>query len=250
MQRSSPSDRIVPAMVAASGAGPGRRVLDVCCGHGNVSAALLATGAEVTGLDFSPAFLEIARERVPGAEFVEGDAQAMPFDDADFDAVTCNVGLGHLPDPAAALAEISRVLRPGGVAALSSWVAPEASPAFQVVFGAVKAHAEDLSVVPPSPDFHLLAREAEAVAALEGAGLGEIRLTPVDVAFTLERAEDFAEIFRRATVRAAMIVGLQSAAAQAAIWSAMTATVAERHGSGTDGYRVPFPAMLATAVKA
>ncbi len=243
------SDQIVPAMVAASGAGPGRRVLDVCSGHGNVTQALAATGAEVTGLDFSPAMVVAARERVPAAEIVEGDAQAMPFEDQSFDAVTCNVGLGHIPDQAKAVAEIARVLRPGGVAALSSWVEPERSPTFQVVFAAIKAHAEDLSAAPAGPDNHLLAREAEATALLEGVGLRDVRLAPVEVAFRLERAEDFAEIFRRATVRAPMIVGAQSAAQQAAIWSAMTAAVAERFADPAGGFHVPFPATLTTAVK-
>lgn len=243
------SDQIVPALVAASGAGPGRRVLDVCCGHGNATEALAATGAEVTGLDFSAAFLEIARQRVPAAAFVEGDVQAMPFEDGAFDAVTCNVGLGHVPDPDAAVAEIARVLAPGGRAVLSAWAEAARSPAFQVFFGALKAHAEDLSLAPDAPDFHLFAREAEVTALLRGAGLGDVRVRTVDVAFDLARADDFAEVFRSATVRAAMVITAQPPAAQAAIWSAMTEEVAAAYGDGAGRYRVPFPAVLTTAAK-
>ena len=241
------SDQVVPAMVGASGAAPGSRVLDLCCGHGNVTEALAATGAEVTGLDFSAAMLEAARARVPQADLVEGDAQAMPFEDASFDAVTCNVGLGHVPDQPKAVREIARVLRPGGVAVLSSWSAPEQSPTFQVVFGALKEHADEISSAPAAPDFHALARRETAEAMLGAAGFRNIRLDPLDVVWEFDRPEGFAEVFRRATVRAAMMVGSQSAASQAAIWNAVTERIAAEFGDGEGRWRVPFPAVMATA---
>ena len=90
------SDMVVPALVAAVRAGSGTRALDLCCGHGNVSAGLVGAGAEVTGVDFSPAMLEMARIAVPGARFVEGDAMALEFEDGTFDAVLSNGVLLHL----------------------------------------------------------------------------------------------------------------------------------------------------------
>ncbi|MGB6229778.1 MAG: methyltransferase domain-containing protein, partial [Litorimonas sp.] len=71
---SEASAQHVPHLVRAVGAGPGMRALDLCCGHGIVAEGLVAAGAEVTALDFSPAMLVLARERVPEATFMEGDA--------------------------------------------------------------------------------------------------------------------------------------------------------------------------------
>ena len=244
------SDQLVPAIVAASGAGPGRRVLDLCCGQGNVTAALVAAGAEVTGLDFSPAMLALARTRAPAARLVEGDAGELPFADASFDAVACNVGIGHVPDQPRAVAEIARVLRPGGVAALSSWSEPERSPTYQLVFDAIRSQpGADLSLAPPAPDFHMLARAETAEALLAGAGFGDIRLAPVEVAWEFDRPDAFAEVIARATVRAAMLIAAQPPAVRAAIPEAMTAAVAARFAAGPGRWRVPFPAVIATAIR-
>ena len=72
------SDMAIPALIRAlPGSGA---VLDLCCGQGNITAALLAAGYDVTGLDFSPAMLAHARARAPGAILIEGDAQSLPFE--------------------------------------------------------------------------------------------------------------------------------------------------------------------------
>jgi len=105
-------------LVALAQLGPGQRALDVCCGTGDVALTLARTGAQVTGLDFSPEMLAVARRRAQTSnapvEFVQGDALALPFADATFDAVTISYGLRNLADFAAGLAEMARVLRPGG----------------------------------------------------------------------------------------------------------------------------------------
>ena len=107
---SKASDMVVPHLVSAVAAGSDTDALDLCCGHGNVSAGLVATGARVTGLDFSAAMLGLARAGVPGARFVDGDAIQLSFPDASFDAVTIGFGMPHVPDPPRVLAEARRVL--------------------------------------------------------------------------------------------------------------------------------------------
>jgi demethylmenaquinone methyltransferase/2-methoxy-6-polyprenyl-1,4-benzoquinol methylase len=102
------------ATVRALGIIPGDRILDIAAGTGTSSAAIVRAGARVTALDFSAGMVAVGRQRHPDIEFVEGDATALPFDDASFDAVTVSFGLRNVRDPHKALAEMRRVLVPGG----------------------------------------------------------------------------------------------------------------------------------------
>lgn len=105
-------------LVQMSGAQPGRKVLDVCCGTGDIALQCSALGADVTGLDFNRAMLEIARQRAQAAgqpvTFLSGDALHLPFPDAEFDAVTVAYGLRNLADVEGGLSEMHRVAKPGG----------------------------------------------------------------------------------------------------------------------------------------
>ena len=91
-------------------------VVPACCRRGHWNAARRRS-ALISPLEA----VELARKQVPKGRFERGDAQALPFPAENFDAVLCGYGLMHLPEPAAALCEILRVLRPGGRSALSVW---------------------------------------------------------------------------------------------------------------------------------
>ena len=112
-------------VVERAGVEPGMDVLDVACGTGNATIPAAKAGARVIGLDFAPELLEIARERASDAmveiDFVEGDAQALPFDGASFDRVVSTFGHMFAPDHARTAAEMKRVLRPGGTIAFACW---------------------------------------------------------------------------------------------------------------------------------
>ena len=114
------------AVVAAAGVEPGMDVLDVACGTGNATLPAAKAGARVTGLDFAPGLLEIGRERAADAmveiDFIEGDAQAMPFDDASFDRIVSTFGHMFAPDHRRTADEMTRVLKPGGVIAVACWM--------------------------------------------------------------------------------------------------------------------------------
>ena len=102
----------------------GLTVLDLGCGKGRVSRLALERGASATvGVDVSEAMLEAAALDVPTprAQWIQADAQDLPFDDAAFDVVVGGLMMGHVPHLEAALAEIARVLRPGGVLVLSDF---------------------------------------------------------------------------------------------------------------------------------
>ncbi len=97
---------------------PGDRVLDACCGTGDLAVAALQAGATVTGLDFSERMLERARRKSDEIDWVQGDAEKLPFEDASFDAATVGFGVRNLADLERGLAELRRVLRPGGRVAI------------------------------------------------------------------------------------------------------------------------------------
>ena len=93
---------------------PGDRVLDACCGTGDLAIAARLRGAEVVGLDFSEAMLERARRKRGDIEWIRGDVLALPFGDGSFEAATVGFGIRNVDDLGAGLRELRRVLRPGG----------------------------------------------------------------------------------------------------------------------------------------
>jgi demethylmenaquinone methyltransferase/2-methoxy-6-polyprenyl-1,4-benzoquinol methylase len=103
-------------LIDLAGVRPGVRALDLACGTGDIALALGGRGARVTGLDITPRMIELARGRPDGPRvtWLTGDMQALPFAPRTFDIVTTGYGLRNVPDLDAAIAEIARVLKPGG----------------------------------------------------------------------------------------------------------------------------------------
>ena len=97
---------------------PGDRVLDACCGTGDLAVAAEQRGGRVVGLDFSERMLDRARRKSGTIEWVQGDALALPFADREFDAATVGFGVRNLEDLEAGLRELNRVLRPAGQVAV------------------------------------------------------------------------------------------------------------------------------------
>ncbi|MEB3268622.1 MAG: methyltransferase domain-containing protein [Leptolyngbya sp.] len=102
------------------------QILDLCCGSGQTTQLLVATGAQVTGLDASPRSLRRAQQAVPGVEWVEAWAEAMPFEGDRFDLVHTSVALHEMQPPQRRdiFQEVWRVLRPGGTFALIDFHRP------------------------------------------------------------------------------------------------------------------------------
>jgi len=241
------ADGLIEPLLHAAGVKPGLRVLDLCCGQGNVAEVLVTRDCQVTGLDFSPAMLRLARHRVPAAEFIEGDAQDLPFRESEFDIVVSNVGICHVPDQHRALAEAKRVLRPGGRFGMSVWCGPGRSPSYELVYRAIKTHGAPSIAAPPGPDFHQFSNRSIANELLSKAGFSEIELTIVESGWTVDEPDAVFEIFARGTVRAAMILARQPPENKIAIRAALTKEVRERF-SHQGRWRVPtFAAVLSAS---
>jgi SAM-dependent methyltransferase len=239
------SDLTIPALI--SGIPSGARVLDLCCGQGNVTEALLQAGLNTVGADFSPTMLARARTRVPNGNFVETDAQNLDFGDAEFEAVVCNFGLLHVPDQPLALAEIRRVLKPGGIFAMTAWCGPDVSPTFRVFYSSVQEHGSPQVIMPEGPNFHQFANEAAAKSLLDDAKLALQSREIVDCYWTLDAPEDLAEIFQKGAPRGGYLLTQQPDEFRTAIKTAVTNKVREQFADG-DRWRAPIPAALLKAV--
>src|SRR5688572_18112261 len=140
-----------PALLDAAEVRGDTKLLDVACGAGLVSGLAASRGARVIGVDFSPAMLAEARQRHPSLEFREGDAEALPFADATFDAVVINFGLHHFPYPARAVVEAGRVLRAGGRLAFTTWAAPREHVLHRIITDAVRTAGDPSASLPTAP---------------------------------------------------------------------------------------------------
>jgi ubiquinone/menaquinone biosynthesis C-methylase UbiE len=184
---------ISETLVDAADLRAGSRVLDVAGGSGNTALAAARSGARVVSIDYVPALLERARERARAeqlaVELVEGDAQAMPFPDADFDAVVSSVGVMFAPDQPRAAREMLRVTRPGGTIALASWT-PEGF--IGGLLRTVGAHVPPpAGLTPPT-----MWGAEEHVRELFGDGIASLRATRRDYTFRFLSPEDFTAFFR------------------------------------------------------
>ncbi len=114
-----------PRLVEACGIGPGMRVLDVAAGTGNASIPAARTGANVTASDLTPELLEAGRAQAEAQglelDWVEADAENLPFEDASFDVVMSSIGAMFAPHHQVVADELVRVCRPGGTIGLLSW---------------------------------------------------------------------------------------------------------------------------------
>jgi ubiquinone/menaquinone biosynthesis C-methylase UbiE len=148
--------------------GPPGRLLDVGCGTGAFLAALAAArGPEgLAGVDLAPAMLAVARGRLPAAVALEvASADALPFADASFDTLTSLSAFHYFRRPEAALAEMRRVLRPGGALVLTDWCDD---------YLACRVLDRLLRLV--SAGHFRAYRSAECAALIEGAGFGGVRI--------------------------------------------------------------------------
>ena len=180
---------------------PGDTVLELAAGPGDVgyaAAGRLREGRLISS-DFSPAMVDVGRRRAAelGLGNVEHrvlDAEQNELQDDSVDGVLCRFGFMLMPDPATALAETRRVLRPGGHVALAVWSAPERNP-WVSIGGRILA---ELGLAPPpqpgEPGMFVLADDERLRGLLEGAGFTVERVEDVPVLFTYDDVNEYIRI--------------------------------------------------------
>jgi SAM-dependent methyltransferase len=235
------------ALVAASGVGPGDRVLDVAAGTGNAAVPAALAGAEVVASDLTPELLEtgkrLAEERGAELEWRVADAEALPFGDGEFDAVLSCVGIMFAPHHQTSADELVRVCRPGGTIGLLSWT-PEGF--IGRMFAAMKPYAPP---PPPGAQPPPLWGSEEHVTAL----LGD-RVTDVVTRRQTVRIDHFAspEAFRdyfKANYGPTIAVYRNIAAdpERVAELDAVLADLGRRHDHGTGSTAMDWEYLLLTA---
>jgi SAM-dependent methyltransferase len=236
-----------PAMLDAVRAAPGARLLDVASGPGFVAAAAAARGAIVTGLDFAAAMVDEARRRHPAIPFREGDAEALPFRDASFDAVVMNFGMLHLARPDAAIAEACRVLQPGGRYAFTVWAGPDKAVGFGMALRAIERYGRTNVPLPEGPPFFRFSDLAATRLTLEQAGFADVEVQELPLIWRVTSADEVFEALSRGGVRTAAVLRAQTPDALAAIRDAVRRGVEAYARDG--GFEVPMPAVIAAGVR-
>jgi len=191
---------------------PNERVLDVACGTGVVSrlaSASVGEGGVVAGLDVNLGMLTVARATTPPdmkIEWHEASAQRMPFPDASFDAVLCQMGLQFIPDRQAALIEMRRVLAPGGRLVINL---PGPTPAVFEILAEALARLIGRQASGFVNQVFSLHDAAEVEGLLTGAGLRDVSVESHNKQLRLPPPRDFLWQFVHSTPLAASVAGAE-----------------------------------------
>lgn len=196
--------RCAGSLVDLAGVGPGDRVLDVACGTGVLARRAAERAVRVAGLDLNLEMLALARRLAPQIDWREGDACAPPFPDASFDVVLSQMGLMFFPEPARALAEMARMLAPGGRLAVAVPAPLSESPGYALFADIMRRNAGEEAA-------RMLARyfafgdHARLAALAREAGLEAARIARIEGTIRLSGPADLARLEIRATPMSGLV---------------------------------------------
>ncbi|HEU4917184.1 MAG TPA: class I SAM-dependent methyltransferase [Acidimicrobiia bacterium] len=241
--------RLFGPLLDAVGVVPGTRLLDVATGPGHLPARAAERGAVPVGVDVADAMVTRARELYPTLEFHRGDAEELPFADAEFDAVTANFLLPHLARPERAMAELVRVLAPGGRLALATWDVPSRARLFGFFLEAFsEVGAAPPSDLPAGPDVFRFADDAAFTDLLATAGLRDVEVSPIDFNYEAATFDEYWQALQEGTVRMSSLLHGQSKETRLRIRDALKQKLNE-HRAPTDTITLPVAVKLAAGRK-
>jgi len=226
----------------------GKRLLDIASGTGHLVKAAADRGATAEGVDIAPEMAARAGRRFPALAFRVGSADALPYGDGSFDAVTCCFGLLHMEQPEQAIAEAFRVLRPGGRFGYTVWHGPAAGGTLLGLLLKTFQRLGNMEVgLPPAPPMFQFAETETRDRVLTAAGFAAIAGRDLDIRWRATQPEEIVRLLKEGMVRTRLIFERQTPAVQAAI---LAAVIAEARAFATSaGIEIPNAAHLATAMR-
>lgn len=186
----SVTERAAEPLLAAAHVRGRMKVLDVACGSGVLAMHAARRGAYVTGLDLSPRMLALASRMNPDCTFREASVDSMPFDDGAFDAVVCAFGIGHFPDPPAAVAECVRVARTRSICAFAWWDLPARNRMHGILLAALdEVKPGPAPELPAGPPLFRYSDDAAFRRLLQSAGLANVGVAAYEFKWRLPDAD-------------------------------------------------------------
>lgn len=232
----------IPALLDAARVATGTRVLDVATGPGFVAQAALGRGALVEAVDQSAAMVAIAAQRLPGVRVHRAPAERLGLAAASYDAVVAGFLLNHLARPAVGVAELCRVLAPGGRLALTVW----ATPAENRAMGLLSEVVTGLGItgaVPAGPASAQFADEDLFAELLGGAGLHDV--TVARTSWTIEvPPNDWFDTVARAMPRSGAVLAAADAQQRAQAREVFTERAIAEFGLPDGRVRLPAVAVV------
>jgi SAM-dependent methyltransferase len=232
----------------------GQTVLELAAGVGETgfeAAATLGESGRLITSDFSPAMLDAARRRgvelgVTNADYRIVDAERIELDDDSVDGVLCRFGYMLMADPAAALAETRRVLRPGGRLALAVWGALERNPFFAIIgISLVQRGHVPPPEPPPAPGPFSLASPERVEGLLRGAGFTEVRTEEVPGRFVVPDVDEYLSLIADTAGPLALTLRELAEPDRAAVRADVEEAL--RRFAAAEGYELPCVALCAVA---
>jgi ubiquinone/menaquinone biosynthesis C-methylase UbiE len=181
------SRRLAPLFAEFAGVSSGMRVADVGAGTGALTAELVRLGAEAAAVDPSPEFVAALRENVPGVDAHEGPAERLPWADGAFDAALAQLVVAFMSDAPVGVAEMRRVVRPGGTVAVCMW-----DREGMELLAAVSRTQQAVAASGPMPEARMRYRTREEIESLFAAGFAGMSTELFEVECTYR---DFDELW-------------------------------------------------------
>jgi len=235
------------ALLDAAGVEAGTRLLDVGTGPGVVARAAVARGAQVTAVDAEPSMAEAAARSVPGLDVRVAVLPDLPLPDGAFDAVTGNFIINAVGDPAAALAELRRVLRAGGRLALTCWSYPPA-PTTGVAAEAIEAAGVPWPDDVPLPPFRAYGSPEAFAALLAGTGWAGATARLLSWEHRVDPEWWWEEVYLSGVGSNGVVIGRQDTATQARIKNEFDRLVA-RYAVDAGQVALPAVAVLGSGLR-
>jgi SAM-dependent methyltransferase len=235
-------------LLDAAAAGTGTRLLDLATGPGYVAASAQKRGCNVVAVDFSESMIALAKSTQSNSiNFEVADVQNLPQADVSVDSAVMNFGILHLSEPERALAEVFRILKPGGKMAFTVWAQPEEAKGFSLILRAIETFGSAEVPIPAGPPFFGFSDPAHAERVLADLGFIHIASQKVPLVWVLDSPQDVFTAFYEGTARTGGLLRRQAPDALLAIKHAVANNCAPYVTKGKA--RIPMPALVYSASK-